>query len=218
MILDEILMGKSTEGALMSAYVANGKWNRYVYFLAGILGDEVDGVYVLQNLIEELAISLNIQELPIVIIPTFNIDGHTRLLPHNSYDIDLSNHFLAETQKNKFSQETLMLMNLCKKFPPSLCLNFTQGIPRICYIGQDARFVGSHLSKYLGLEVLAEKQSTNPEKISTYFQNNFQAGTVNLYLPVSDEETRLKDIWNYMKYGLLKLFRNEYLKKYTLKT
>jgi predicted deacylase len=214
MMLDEILIGKSTEGNPIRAHVADGKWSKYVYFIGGIQGDEVEGVYILEKLIEELSDNLQIEELPIIVIPIFNIDGHMRLLPHNSIGIDLDHHFLFEIQKNKHTAESQVLINLTKKYPPSLVINFTQGVPRVCYMGESAKFVANHIGKQIGVDVVTERQTENPERICQYFFKNYGAGSINIYLPLSNDETPLKEIWQFMKVGLLNLFRNNYLKKY----
>ncbi|MDH4469056.1 MAG: M14 family zinc carboxypeptidase [Bacteriovoracaceae bacterium] len=213
MILDELIIGKTVEGQNMTAHVADGKWNKYFYFLAGVIGDEVEGVYVLQKLIKEMASNIHLQEFPIVIIPIFNLDGHQRLLPNNSQEVDLYHHFLFQDQYKKLTPESEALIELFKKFPPAYCLNFKQGVSRLTYQGEISKVVASHLGKSLGLDIEKERQSENKMRLSHYLIDQYQAGTISLYLPINNDELALNDIWKYCRESLYSLFRNDYIRK-----
>jgi predicted deacylase len=71
----ELKSGTSVEGSEIKAYKTDVKASSYIYIIAGVHGDEVEGVYVGNQLFEWLKEEENL-ELPLVVVPIQNVDGY----------------------------------------------------------------------------------------------------------------------------------------------
>ena len=71
----QLKSGHTVEGDEILTYKTEGKAANYVYLLAGVHGDEVEGVYVLNQLFKWLKEEEEIN-LPVIVVPILNIDGY----------------------------------------------------------------------------------------------------------------------------------------------
>ena len=85
MIFSEIEKGSSLEGHPIPVFKTDIKAPKYLYLMAGVHGDEVEGVYVLKELFNWLKNEHSLKDMPIVVIPILNVDGYraqTRVNAH----------------------------------------------------------------------------------------------------------------------------------------
>ena len=99
--------GTSVEGSEITAFRSETNEKKYIYLLAGVHGDEVEGVYVLKHLFEELKDSEDI-DLPMIIVPILNLDGYRSGTRVNSNGVDLnrncpSNSWTPEITEDKYN-------------------------------------------------------------------------------------------------------------------
>ena len=77
--------GRSVEGDEIPCFRSENKASNYVYLVAGTHGDEVEGVYVLQQLFDWLKEDEDVN-LPFIILPISNTSSE-RLAIYISYEI-----------------------------------------------------------------------------------------------------------------------------------
>ena len=66
MIFNDLKFGTTVGGDQIKAYKSEFKSERYVYLMAGVHGDEVEGVYLVQKLFDWLKLKEEI-ELPLIV-------------------------------------------------------------------------------------------------------------------------------------------------------
>ena len=71
----ELKPGCSSEGEKIPCFKTEGKFPKYTYLMAGVHGDEVEGVYILEQLFMWLKEHDELNP-PLLIIPVLNVDGH----------------------------------------------------------------------------------------------------------------------------------------------
>ena len=80
--------GVSVEGDEILAFKSEEKAAKYNYIMAGVHGDEVEGVFLLQELfkwLQDEEISL-----PLIVIPILNVDGYRSQTRVNAHGVDLN--------------------------------------------------------------------------------------------------------------------------------
>ena len=138
MIFSELPSGESVAGDPISAfhhYVTKNSSDKYIYLLAGVHGDEVEGVYVLEKLFEWIK-DEDCFSLPFIVIPILNPDGHRMGTRVNGHEVDLNRNlstgWQADYKKKRYfpgtqamsEPENIFLDELFQKFPPGLVLSF----------------------------------------------------------------------------------------------
>ena len=71
----ELKPGTTVEGAEIHAFKSEGKSTKYTYLMAGVHGDEVEGVYILKELFKWIKENEELN-IPLVVIPILNVDGY----------------------------------------------------------------------------------------------------------------------------------------------
>ena len=84
--------GRSVEGDEIPCFRSESKASNYVYLIAGTHGDEVEGVYVLQQLFDWLKEDEECN-LPLIVLPILNIDGYRASTRVNSHGVDLKRNY-----------------------------------------------------------------------------------------------------------------------------
>ena len=102
MIFSELKTGRSVEGADIDAFRSETKGQRYLYLMAGLHGDEVEGVYVLRQLFDWLMEEKeDEQEIPLVILPILNVDGYRTQSSPNSHALDLEKEISGKSPRQE---------------------------------------------------------------------------------------------------------------------
>ena len=125
--------GTSVEGDEIPAFRSEDKASKYIYLMAGVHGDEVEGVYLLQELFKWL--QDEDLTLPPVVIPILNVDGYRSGSRVNAHGVDLnrnlpSSNWSEEAREEKYhpgsealsEPENKYLVKLFEKFPPKFIL------------------------------------------------------------------------------------------------
>ena len=125
--------GESVEGDEILAFRSEEKASKYNYLIAGVHGDEVEGVYLLQELFKWL----QDEEItaPLIVIPILNVDGYRSQTRINAHGVDLnrnlpSSNWTEKARDDKYNPgksalsepENKYLVKLFEKFPPKFIL------------------------------------------------------------------------------------------------
>lgn len=225
MIFSPLTSGKSVEGHDIEAFKTDVNTDKYLYLMAGTHGDEVEGVYVLQQLFSWLKEEHSIDDLPIIVIPILNPDGYRSGSRVNSHAVDLNRNYPTvdwspEFKKDKNNPgpkalsepENVFLEKMFNKFPPGFVISFHSWKPILNYNG-DAEDVADYLASYNQYPVEGDIGYPTPGSLGTYVPEKFQAGVLTFECPVLAEGPSLKQIWKENEEGLKNFIQSELLLK-----
>jgi len=217
--------GKSVEGSQITAFRSEVKGDKYIYLLAGVHGDEVEGVYVLNSLFDHLKRQEDL-EIPIIIIPILNIDGYRSGTRVNSNGVDLnrncpSQSWSSETSEEKYfpgrsagsEPENQFLFKLMDKFAPGIILSFHSWKPIINYNG-DCRDLAIELSKFNQYQALADIGYPTPGSLGDFGPEKYNSPVITYECPLLNDRESLEEIWQENSNALSKLFSNQMLKRF----
>ena len=103
MIFSPLTSGHSVEENEIEAFKTDISADKYLYLMAGTHGDEVEGVYVLQQLFSWLKEEHSLKDLPIVVVPILNPDGYRSGSRVNSHAVDLNRNYPTENWCGDFN-------------------------------------------------------------------------------------------------------------------
>lgn len=214
-------LGKRIESFGNFTQDSNHKY-KYLYLIAGVHGDEVEGVYVLEKLIGEIT-SAEFQNqwktmIPIVHIPIVNVDGYYAKTRVNANKVDLNRNlptkdwnangedpkyypgkFALSEVENQFLEENF------QKYPPYLCISFHSWKPMINYNG-NCKDIADFLSSYCHYPSVPSVGYDTPGSLGTYLPEKYQAPVITYELPVLNATNSLESIWLENRKGLLEFF------------
>lgn len=200
--------GTSVEGAQIESFRSEKKGQTYLYLMAGVHGDEVEGVYLLQQLFEWLQGDIQDINTSIIVVPIVNVDGYRAGTRVNSHGVDLnrnlpSQSWTSEAREAKYNPgptpmsepENKYLDKLFKKFPPHLIISFHSWKPFINYNGKCDEHA-NFLSKLNGYEVMGDIEGhPTPGSLGEYGPEQYSSPVLTFECPLISEEKQLKDIW-----------------------
>lgn len=204
----EIKSGESVAGDEIIAYRSENKAQKYIYLLAGVHGDEVEGVYVLDQLTNWLKETEEL-DLPLIIIPNLNVDGYRAGTRTNAHAVDLNRNFPTSTWKKGYKEkryfpghealsepENKYLLKLFAKFPPKFIFTFHSWKPMVNYNG-DCKTIAETISKINNYPLVAEdiEGHPTPGSLGDYANEELKVPVLTLECPVIDDEKSLKEIW-----------------------
>lgn len=206
MYFEELPSGKSVSGELIKSYKGTASAKKYIYLMAGVHGDEVEGVNVVAQLFSWLKSQDNLN-FPLVLIPIVNVDGHKAGTRVNANGVDLNRNldtdcWTSEVSEKKYypgptalsEPENQYLVDLFNKFPPGLILSIHSWKPLVNFNG-DCLDVAEFLSKRNGYEVLADIGYPTPGSLGTYGPAKLNCPVLTFECPVFSEELDLNKIW-----------------------
>jgi len=222
MIFSKLRSGISVEGKNIDAFKTDGKYPSYVYLMAGVHGDEVEGIYVLKYLFEEIRNNQNLQT-PLVVIPILNIDGFNEKTRVNSNGVDLNRNLPTkdwnkEYKKDKYfpgkkplsEPENIYLIELFKEFPPKFVLSFHTWKPLLNYNG-DCKHICDFLASYNNYDVSSDIGYPTPGSLGVYGPGELKAPVLTFECPFLSERESLSVIWRENKMGLKALAEGNFL-------
>jgi murein peptide amidase A len=215
--------GTTVEGSEIIAYISEEKAAKYNYLLAGVHGDEVEGVYVLKQILEWMKSDDDVTG-PFIIIPILNIDGYRAGTRTNALGIDLNRNLPAsnwtdEKRDKKYNPgssplselENIFLDKLFQKFPPNFILTFHSWKPMLNYNG-DCKEIADFLEKYNSYPVCDSIDGhPTPGSLGHYAWDKYYCPVLTFECPVLDDNLSLKDIWDENRTGLIKLIQSDLL-------
>ena len=221
MIFSALSPGQSVEGNPIEAFKTDLSAERYLYLLAGTHGDEVEGVYVLQQLFNWLKEEHAIEEIPIIVVPILNPDGYRSSSRVNSHAVDLNRNYPTKNWSPDFKKskhnpgpkglsepENIFLEKLFTKFPPKFIISFHSWKPILNY-NDDALDIAEYLSSYNEYPVTGDIGYPTPGSLGTYAPEKFNAPVLTFECPLIDKETSLKKIWEDNEEGLKSLMQSD---------
>jgi len=216
----ELSSGKTVEGDEIKVFRSDKKSKEYIYLIAGVHGDEPEGVYVLKKLVHWLEEDEQI-DIPLIIIPTLNIDGLRNNSRVNSNGVDLnrnlpSSNWSSTARERKYfpgqtplsEPENIFLDKLFQKFPPKLILSFHAWKPFINYNGNGEK-IANFLANYNGYEICAEiKNHPTPGSLGEYVPEKYGAAVITFEFP-EHTELSMEEIWLQNEMGLKELLKSD---------
>ncbi len=225
MIFHPLTSGTSIEGNEIEAFKTDFDSKKYLYLIAGTHGDEVEGVYVLQQLFAWLKENHALNELPIVVLPILNPDGYRTGSRVNSHAVDLNRNYPTENWSGEFKKdknnpgseglsepENKFLDKLFNKFPPAFIMTFHSWKPILNFNG-DAEDVASYISSYNEYPTAGDIGYPTPGSLGTYGPEKYNSPVLTYECPVLNDSISLKDIWNENEEGLKSFMQSELLLK-----
>ncbi len=217
--------GRSVAENEIKAYQSDLKRKKYLFLLAGVHGDEVEGVYVLEQLFTWLKAASF--DLPLIILPLLNVDGHQAQTRTNANKVDLNRNLPTQSwaltdaaDPQHFGgpaalsePENVYLVQLLEKFTPGLIISFHEWKPLINYNG-DCLQVAQFLNRYNHYPIEADVGYPTPGSLGEYGPEKFQAPVLTYELPPFKEDLSLKDIWQQNVAGLQAFMRSDLLQSY----
>lgn len=224
MIFLDLKSGTSFGGEEIKSYRSEKKADKWVYLLAGVHGDEVEGVYVLAQLFDWLKQTDSV-DLPLIVVPVLNIDGYRAGTRTNARGVDLnrnlpSKSWKPEARASKYfpgdapmsETENQYLDKLFQKYPPKIILSFHSWKPLLNYNG-NCKEVAEFLEKYNHYPVCDDIEGhPTPGSLGDYAPETYASPVLTFECPVLSESIGLKDIWEENREGLTGLLSSNLLK------
>lgn len=224
MIFTSLEPGTSVEGQKIPAFRSETSGDKYIYLIGGTHGDEVEGIYVLKKLFDWLKDNHEIHDLPMIVVPTLNIDGFRNQTRVNSNGVDLNRNYptknwCKEFKKEKYNPgskglsepENKFLEVLFKKYPPIMALSFHTWKPILNYNGQEMEPIARFLATFNNYPVQDDIGYPTPGSLGTYLPEKYGASVLTFECPELTEEKGLEEIWKENEVGLKKLFERNLL-------
>lgn len=192
--------------------------------MAGVHGDEVEGVYVLKKLFEWLQEEEGVQA-SLVVIPVLNVDGLRHGTRINAHGVDLNRNCPSQAWSPTASEakynpgpkglsepENVFLDNLFKKYPPHFILTFHSWKPLLNYNG-DCKNIADFLSRYNSYDVDDDVHYPTPGSLGQYAPETYQSPVLTFECPTLSDELTLEQIWKENETGLKALMHSELILK-----
>lgn len=222
MIFSELESGTSREGHPIPVFKTDIKAPKYLYLLAGVHGDEVEGVYVLKELFSWLKLEHSLKDLPMIVVPILNVDGYRTQSRVNAHLVDLNRNLPTKDWSPKASQakynpgpkplsepENQFLNKLFDKYRPGFIMSFHTWKPILNYNG-DCKDVAEYLNKFNQYDMAGDIGYPTPGSLGTYAVEKYQAPVLTFECPeLKTHRESLKDIWKENEEGLKKFFQDE---------
>lgn len=218
----DLKSGTTVENMVIHSYKTEQKSQKYVYLIAGVHGDEVEGVYVLGQLFEWLKTTTEV-ELPLVVIPILNIDGYRTASRLNSHAVDLNRNLPTVDWTEQYTvakhnpgpqplsePENKYLVKLFEKYPPYIALSFHSWKPMLNYNG-NCKNVAEFLNKYNHYPLASDVGYPTPGSLGTYLPEKYHVPVLTFECPVLGQERTLKTVWEENQEGLIKLMVSDLL-------
>jgi protein MpaA len=219
MIFSEIDSGSTLEGNPIHVYKTDIKAPKYLYLLAGVHGDEVEGVYVLKELFQWLKNEHTLKDLPMIVVPILNEDGYRAQSRVNAHSVDLNRNlptkdWVGTATQAKYNPgpkplsepENQFLVKLFDKYRPGLIISFHTWKPILNYNG-DCKDVAEFFATYNNYEVASDIGYPTPGSLGTYGVEKYEASVLTFECPeLRKHRETLKEIWQENEEGLKNFF------------
>lgn len=220
----EIKPGLSVEGDEIKAYKTEPKSPKYIYLMAGVHGDEVEGVYVCAQLFEWLKNNEELQ-IPLVVIPILNVDGHRHGTRTNAQGIDLnrnlpSQNWSKEAREPKYNPgekalsepENQYLVKLFEKYPPAFILSVHSWKPMINYNGAQCEEAAKIMHEHNQYPMVDDIEGhPTPGSLGEFGPEKYKSPVLTFECPLLAEKP-LKEIWKENEKAFKALLQSPYLK------
>lgn len=222
MIFSELESGTSLEGHPIPVFKTDIKAPKYLYLLAGVHGDEVEGVYVLKELYAWLKLNHDLKDLPMIVIPILNVDGYKNQTRVNAHSVDLNRNLPTKDWSNDHKEakynpgpkalsepENQFLVKLMDKYRPGLIMSFHTWKPILNYNGE-CQDIADFLSEFNDYETASDIGYPTPGSLGTFAVEKYNSPVLTFECPeLRTHRETLKEIWLENEEGLKKVFQSE---------
>jgi murein peptide amidase A len=221
MFFNELKPGKSVQGHDIKIFHNDTKADRYIYLMAGVHGDEVEGVYLLDKLFKWLKTDESLQ-LPLIVIPIVNVDGYQNGTRVNSNGVDLNRNlptkgWTSEAREAKYfpgkepmsEPENQFLDKTFKKYPPKIILSF-HSWKRFINVNGNCLKEGEYLAKFNNYPIINGEIEGHPTpgSLGEYAVEEYQSPVLTFECPhILDEDISLQEIWLENEVGFKELMK-----------
>jgi protein MpaA len=224
MIFSELESGLSLEGNPIQIFKTDIKASKYLYLMAGVHGDEVEGVYVLKELFSWLQQEHSLKDMPIIVIPILNVDGYRAQTRVNAHLVDLNRNLPTKDWSFQASQpkynpgpkalsepENQFLVKMLDKYRPGMIISFHTWKPILNYNG-NCKDIAEYLNKFNNYEMDSDIGYPTPGSLGTFGVEKYQSPVLTFECPeLKTHRESLKDIWIENEKGLKSLFQTDLL-------
>jgi protein MpaA len=216
-----ITIGQTVRGQEILGYLNQDHAQSYIYLIAGVHGDEPEGVFVLEQLFSWLK-TQNFSTSHII-IPVLNPDGLATNNRVNSNGVDLNRNWpttdwAKEHNKERYfpgpkplsEPENIALLKVFEKYKPKLIISFHSWQPMLDCNAR-AREIAEYIAQFNNYKVVNDIGYPTPGSLGTYAEKVLQCGILTYELPEVSETKSLKEIWQENEQGL----KNYFLKMIT---
>lgn len=219
----DIPSGRTVAGEKILAFKTKQESNKYIYLMAGVHGDEPEGIYVLDKLFTWLKKQIHF-ELPLIVIPIVNVDGFKKNTRVNHHGVDLNRNLPTEDWSAKFSEakynpgsaplsepENQYINSLFLKYKPGFVLSFHSWKPILNYNG-DCRDVAQFIANFNQYPIDDDIGYPTPGSLGTYGPKNLGASVLTFECPPIKEKS-MEAIWRENEEALTLLMQSELIRK-----
>lgn len=218
--------GKTIEGREIEAFVTEKPAEKYNYIIAGVHGDEIEGMYVLEQLFNWLKDQSF--DLPLVIVPVVNLDGKNKNQRTNANGVDLnrnlpSRFWTSEAREAKYfpgnsplsEPENQFLVSLFKKYPPRFMLSFHSWYA-VLNFNSHCKELAEFMSQYNKYPIDGDLEGhPTPGSMGEYLPEHFQAPVLTFECPVLSETVTLEKVWKDTEVALKEIFVQNKIQNFT---
>lgn len=222
MIFSELESGTSLEGHPIPVFKTDIKATKYLYLMAGVHGDEVEGVYVLKELFSWLKNEHSLKDMPIVVLPILNVDGYRSQTRVNAHLVDLNRNLPTKDWTPTVTQakynpgpkplsepENQFLVKLLDKYKPGLIMSFHTWKPILNYNG-NCRDIAEYLHLFNKYEMAGDIGYPTPGSLGTFGVEKYQTPVLTFECPeLKTHRESLKEIWKENEEGLKQMFQTD---------
>ncbi|MCL6271796.1 DUF2817 domain-containing protein [Sansalvadorimonas sp. 2012CJ34-2] len=199
---------------------------RYCYLIAGTHGDEPEGVYVQEKLVEWLKLAG--LSIPFVIIPALNPDGLRDNIRGNGNGVDLNRNLPAsnwsdEARAERYfpgsepasEPETQFLLELMEEYPPGLIFSFHSWQPFVNGRG-DCDDILEYIHLVNGYAIVKDDIDNHPTpgSLGSYVYEKMGIPIITFECPTLEQREDLQSIWHENKIALTGLMQSGLIQKH----
>ncbi len=189
--------------------------NKYLYLIAGVHGDEHEGVYALSKLISWLD-AIDIKLPPLIIIPIVNPDGFLHKKRTNSNGVDLNRNLSSDSWSSKYEEaqynpgvaplsevENQGLVEMFNRYAPGFIFSFHSWKPMVNYNG-DCKEIADFLTVFNKYEVVADIGYPTPGSLGAFGPEKYNCPVITYECPRIEVDI----VWQEVSVGLKDFFHH----------
>ena len=217
--------GRSVVGRPIKVYRSSESAESWIYLLGGVHGDEIEGIYVLEHLMDWIGEDGK-WEGDGIAIPVLNVDGHAAKRRTNARGVDLnrnlpSSSWCGDSRGPQYvpgprplsEPENVFLDDLFQRYPPRLIMSFHSWKPFLNYNG-NCRKIAEFLGSYNNYDVCSDIEGhPTPGSLGEYGPEVYDCPVLTLEFPRVSSRVSLEGIWRENAQGLKALFQSNLLKQ-----
>ncbi|OFZ23158.1 MAG: hypothetical protein A2202_08550 [Bdellovibrionales bacterium RIFOXYA1_FULL_36_14] len=204
----ESVIGRTLLDNPITANVSQNFYNdKWLYLIAGIHGNEIEGIYLLKELLPWLKESIKLT-IPCILIQNIDVDSYffpqaqdddtitiNNLFPTSSFRISRVSNRLNINQQLR--PEISALIDLWTNYPPQMVINFrtAKNNAKVISVGDAGLGLASYISKTLNYPLIADNNPT-PRTLEAFVYDFFLCPVVGVRLPHFTYKKTVQSICN----------------------